>query len=95
MSLWLSVCLVVWFGPFLVLFFWDGYLSLQMFNYRIIKKDGLVPRGRKFAFQTDPADYSEIGQSYRSKSIQLEIAMLIWVLASVVILIILGVIFHK
>jgi hypothetical protein len=28
----------------------------------------------KFAFQTNPADYTEVGQAYRRKSIRLEIA---------------------
>jgi hypothetical protein len=31
---------------------------------------------RQFSFQTDPADYTEVGQQYRQKSIRAEIALL-------------------
>jgi hypothetical protein len=72
---------VIWFARILVLFFWDGYLSLQMWNYRVPKKSEPLLGGRKFAFQTDPADFTEIGQIYRRKSIRLEIHMLSWVFA--------------
>ena len=31
---------------------------------------------RQFSFQTDPADYTEVGKQYRRKSIRAEIALL-------------------
>jgi len=74
---WLSVVFfVVGLGPVLILFFWDGYLSLQMFNH--LKRGSPAPWGRKLAFQTDPLDYDVTGQIYRLKSIWLEIALLGW-----------------
>jgi hypothetical protein len=92
MSRWLGyLFFAVWLVPILVLFFWDGYLSLQMWNYRIPKKDErIIGGGRKFAFQTNAADYTEVGQAYRRKSIRLEIALLIWVFGSVLVLIIIS-----
>jgi hypothetical protein len=83
----------LWIGVTLILFFWDGYLSLQMLNYRVPKERPLFG-GRKFSFQTDPADYTEIGQIYRRKSIRLEIALLSWVFGSVVVFGIISAIFH-
>ena len=39
--------------------------------------DGVAILGpRQFSFQTDPADYTELGQQYRQKSIRAEIALL-------------------
>ena len=91
MSRWVGgLFFTIWLGPILVLFFWDGYLSLQMFNHRIIKKNERLFGGRKFAFQTAPADYTEIGQIYRRKSIRLEIALLSWILGSIIVLLIIS-----
>jgi hypothetical protein len=55
---------------------WDGYLALQMANHRLTERTR--PRGRKFSFQTDPTDFTEIGQAYRRKSIRVEVAILAW-----------------
>src|SRR5262249_25750702 len=68
----------LWAGVNLILMVWDGYLSLQMLNYRVQKEWPISGGGRKFSFQTDPTDYTEIGQMYRRKSIRVETALLIW-----------------
>jgi hypothetical protein len=78
MTVWLGwLITAVWAIPILVLICWDFYLSAQMLNYRVPKERPIFG-GRKFSFQTDAADYSEIGQVYRRKSIRVEIALLIW-----------------
>ena len=72
------VCLVtIWIVGTFALMCWDFYLSCQMLNYRTKKWSWF--EGRKFTFQTDPADYTETGQAYRLKSIHAEIALFIWV----------------
>jgi hypothetical protein len=84
----------LWIGVTLILFLWDGYLSLQMYNYRIPKKRPFFGR-RKFSFQTDPADYTEIGQIYRRKSIRMEIAFLTWVFGTLVVVIVISALFYQ
>jgi hypothetical protein len=46
-----------------------------MWKHRVPKQRPILG-SRQFAFQTDPADYTEIGKQYRQKSIQAEIALL-------------------
>jgi hypothetical protein len=62
----------------LVIFMWNLILSAQMLNNRVPKDWPILGR-RQFAFQTDPADYTEIGQRYRAKSIRAEIILLAYV----------------
>jgi hypothetical protein len=47
---------------------WNFYLWLQKNNHRVPKQRPMWEFQRA-AFQTDPADYTEIGQAYRRKSI--------------------------
>jgi hypothetical protein len=67
----------LWGGVALILILWDSYLSLQMVSHRLPKRRSLFG-GRKFSFQTDPADYTDIGQAYRRRSIQVELTLLAW-----------------
>ena len=56
------------------------YLSTRMLNHRVPKQEPTWTwgGGRRFAFQTDPADYTEIGRAYRNKAVKVETALLAW-----------------
>jgi len=57
----------VWIVVGIVIAVWNFILPPQMMNRRIPKQwpnFGL----RRFSFQTDPADYTEVGQQYRQKN---------------------------
>jgi hypothetical protein len=66
----------IWGGVAVILMLWDGYLAVQMENYRIPGTPR--PKGRGFSFQTNPAHFTEIGQAYRRRSLQVEMALLVW-----------------
>lgn len=65
----------LWICVGIVIFLWNLILSAQMMNRRVPKEWPILGR-RQFSFQTDPADYTELGQQYRQKSIRAEIALL-------------------
>ncbi|WP_316192555.1 MULTISPECIES: hypothetical protein [unclassified Bradyrhizobium] len=65
----------LWIGLGLCIFIRNFVLSAQMVNHRVPKQRPIFGR-RQFSFQTDPADYTELGQQYRQKSIRAEIALL-------------------
>jgi hypothetical protein len=70
----------LWVAVAVILMLWDGYLSIQMINHRVPKeRPWSWFGGRRFSFQTDPADYTEVGQAYRRKSIRVEMALLAWI----------------
>jgi hypothetical protein len=69
------VGVALWLSFGLVIFLWNFILMVQMFNHRVPKQRRILG-ARQFAFQTDPADYTEVGQKYRQKAIQAEIALL-------------------
>ena len=65
----------LWIGVGIVIAVWNFILSAQMMNHRVPKqRPNFGPR--RFSFQTEPADYTEVGQQYRQKSIRAEIALL-------------------
>ncbi len=66
----------IWGGVTVFLMLWDAYLSIQMENYRIPGTPRL--KGRGFSFQTDTTHFTEIGQAYRRRSVQVELALLVW-----------------
>ena len=72
----LSVAL--WIGVGIVIAVRNLILSAQMMNHRVTKQWPILG-SRQFSFQTDPADYTEVGQQYRQKSIRAEIALLAYV----------------
>jgi hypothetical protein len=65
----------LWIAVGLGIFIWNFILSAQMMNNRVPKQRSILGR-RQFSFQTDPTDYTEIGQKYRHKSIRAEIVLL-------------------
>ncbi len=65
----------LWIAIGIGIFIWDFILSAQMMNNRVPKQRPILGR-RQFSFQTNPTDYTEIGQKYRQQSIQAEIALL-------------------
>jgi hypothetical protein len=75
------VGLGLWISVGLVIFVWILILSAQMVNNLVPKPDQahLYGGGRRFAFQTDPADYTELGQQYRKKAIRAQIILLAYV----------------
>jgi hypothetical protein len=72
------VGVALWFGVGIVIAVWNFILSAQMMNHRVPKQWPILG-SRKFSFQTDPADYTAVGQQYRQKSIRAEIALLVYV----------------
>ncbi|KJC58968.1 hypothetical protein UP10_20335 [Bradyrhizobium sp. LTSPM299] len=66
----------LWVGVVVILGFWVVILRFKMESYRLEERPW--PGGRRFAFQTDPADYSEMGQACRRKSVRVELALLVW-----------------
>jgi hypothetical protein len=66
----------IWGVVAVILMLWDGYLAVQMENYRIPGTPRL--KGRGFSFQTDPAHFTEIGHAYRRRSVRVELALLVW-----------------
>jgi hypothetical protein len=69
------VGVALWISLGIVIFVWNLILSAQMMNHRVPKQWPILGP-RQFAFQTDPADYTKVGQKYRQKSIRAEIALL-------------------
>ena len=67
-----------WIGLGVFLLIWNFILSAQMMNHRVPKQQPILGP-RKFSFQGDPADYTAVGQGYRRKAIQAEIALLAYV----------------
>ena len=65
----------LWISLGVVIFLWSFILSAQMMNNRVPKHWPILGR-RQFSFQTDPADYTALGQLYRQKSIRAEVALL-------------------
>jgi hypothetical protein len=70
--------LALWIGIGVGIGISNFVLSAQMMNHRVPKQWPILGR-RQFSFQTDPADYTELGQQYRQKSIRAEIALLAYV----------------
>lgn len=68
----------LWVGVGVVIFLWNLILSAQMANNRVPKQWPILGR-REFSSQTDPEDYTELGKSYRQKSIRAEIILLAYV----------------
>jgi hypothetical protein len=68
----------LWIGAGIVIFVWNLILSAQMMNHRVPKQRPIFGP-RKFAFQTDPADYTVAGRVYRQKAIRAEIILLAYV----------------
>lgn len=64
-----------WIGVGIGIFLWNFILSAQMMNHRVPKEWPILGQ-RQFSFQTDPADYTELGQQYRQKAIRAEITLL-------------------
>jgi hypothetical protein len=69
------VGVALWIGVGIVIAVWNFILSAQMMNHRV-PKQWRISGPRQFSFQTDPADYTEVGQRYRQKSIRAEIGLL-------------------
>ena len=69
------VGVALWIGVGIVIAVWNFILSAQMMNHRVPRQWPLFGP-RQFSFQTNPADYTEVGQQYRQKSIRAEIALL-------------------
>ncbi|MET4256112.1 hypothetical protein ABIC09_001040 [Bradyrhizobium sp. S3.12.5] len=65
----------LWIGVGIGIFLWNFILSAQMLNHRVPKERPILGP-RQFSFQTDPADYTELGQQYRQKSVRAEVALL-------------------
>ena len=65
----------LWIGVGIGIFLWHFILTAQMMNHRVPTESPILGP-RQFSFQTDPADYTELGQQYRQKSIRAEIALL-------------------
>jgi hypothetical protein len=68
----------LWVGVGVVIFLWNFILSAQMANNRVPKQWPILGR-REFSFQTDPADYTELGQLYRQRAIRAEIILIAYV----------------
>lgn len=61
----------LWIGAGVVIFVWNMILDAQMMNNIVPKPyQSRLYRPRRFTFQTDPADYTELGQLYRQKPIR-------------------------
>ena len=72
--------LALWISVGVVIFVWNLILSAQMVNNLVPKPEQRHLYGpRQFAFQTDPADYTELGQLYRKKAIRAELVVLSYV----------------
>lgn len=78
MRLLIDVGVACWIVRGLCLVTWNLVLSAQLLNNRVPGPHAILGR-RQFAFQTDPADYTALGQEYRRKSIRAEIVMLAYV----------------
>ena len=77
-----KVATAIWIIGSLIIFFWYGYLSVQMSNHIAPGVEWWGnPKlgGRRLAMQTDPTLFTAIGQSYRRKSIVAEILLFVWV----------------
>jgi hypothetical protein len=72
-----DIGLGLWICLGVVICMWNLILSAQMLNNRVPKQWPILGR-RQFSFQTDPADYTEIGQRYRARSIRAEIILLVY-----------------
>ena len=68
----------LWIGVGVVIAIWNFILSAQMMNHRLPKQWPILGP-KRFAFQTDPADYTVIGRVYRQKAIRAEIILLAYV----------------
>jgi hypothetical protein len=68
----------LWIGVGIGISMWNLILMAQMMNHRVPKQWPILGR-RQFSFQTNPADYTELGRRYRQKSIRAEIALLAYV----------------
>jgi hypothetical protein len=75
--------IALWLGAGLILMMWNFYLWLQMNNHRVPKQRPMWEFQRA-AFQTDPADYTEIGEAYRRKSIWVQAAMPVWLVIGMI-----------
>jgi hypothetical protein len=60
------VGVALWVGVGIVIAVWNFILSAQMMNHRVPKPWPILG-SRRFSFQTDPADYTAVGQQYRQK----------------------------
>jgi hypothetical protein len=72
------IAVALWVSVGVVIIVWNLILSAQMTNNRVPKQWPILGR-RQFAFQTDPADYTELGQQYRQKSIRAELIALAYI----------------
>jgi len=72
------VGVALWIGLGIGIAVWNLILMAQMMNHRVPKQWPILGR-RKFAFQTDPADYTVVGRVYRQKAILAEIILLAYV----------------
>jgi hypothetical protein len=74
-----TVAVVLWIMGSIFLGSWAFFLSLQRFNRIISPPTSIFDWGRpKMAFQTDPAEFDEIGKEYRRKGIKIEALLLLW-----------------
>jgi hypothetical protein len=78
----------IWLVVTAVLLTGASYLQSQMLNHRIPQKPLLHPFWwrRGFTILTDPAAFTETGQTYRRWTIRAELAAILWMLAIVLIL---------
>ena len=72
-----KAAIVLWIAVFVVLYFWQTILRQQMINHA--KSPGERLTGiRQATSLTDPAQYTEIGQMYRLKTMKVGQAMIAW-----------------
>lgn len=72
----------LWMVGNLFLGLWALILSFKMENRRLPKQSPMPTwGGRKFAFQKDASDYTEVGQMDRRKAIKVECALFIWAIS--------------
>ena len=72
-----KVAIVLWIVVFVVLYFWRMILWQQMINHA--KSPGERLTGiRQGTSLTDPAQYTEIGQMYRLKTMKVGQIMMAW-----------------
>ena len=80
-----KAAIVLWIAAFVVLYFWHMILWQQMINHA--KSPGESLTGiRQATSLTDPAQYTEIGQVYRLKTMKVGQAMMAWGIGVPVIL---------
>lgn len=70
----------LWISVGVLILVWNMILDAQMVNNIVPKPDrSHLYKPPRFTFQTHPADYTELGQVYRQKSIRAELLLVAYV----------------